>query len=175
MHSRAKNVASSNLSAMTPVTVFIFISIFHASARGNSCGILNEFKLVDSPKKSQSLPKLAPCLFFSSANLKTVFESSHGVGKSIKLLPRSYYEHIFITHLLHFEVHGAWSGWSVTESCTQGRIGYRSRERTCNNPEPVNGGRQCYGQAAGQQPCYKPTGVAGFYLLRKSITLATQC
>ena len=39
--------------------------------------------------------------------------------------------------------HGGWSSWSSWTSCTEDCR--RSRARSCNNPEPSNGGHFCFG------------------------------
>ena len=45
-------------------------------------------------------------------------------------------------------VPGSWGAWSAWSSCTQqcGR-GLQQRQRTCDNPKPVNGGPGCDGLA----------------------------
>lgn len=53
-------------------------------------------------------------------------------------------------------VHGGWSEWSEwTKECVGecGKKGYVSRERTCTNPAPANGGELCYGQPFETKEC----------------------
>ncbi|XP_062867953.1 complement component 7b [Trichomycterus rosablanca] len=47
-------------------------------------------------------------------------------------------------------VHGGWSCWSSWGSCSQGR---KSRTRSCNNPQPRNGGRHCLGPLIEHKTC----------------------
>ncbi|KAK3592726.1 hypothetical protein CHS0354_007728 [Potamilus streckersoni] len=51
-------------------------------------------------------------------------------------------------------VHGSWSEWSFFGKCslTCGQ-GVQQRTRSCENPEPVNGGRSCIGESVEQRPC----------------------
>ncbi|XP_028663911.2 semaphorin-5B isoform X1 [Erpetoichthys calabaricus] len=49
---------------------------------------------------------------------------------------------------------GGWSSWSAWSSCSQEcETGYRTRKRTCTNPEPKNGGLPCIGSAVEYQDC----------------------
>ncbi|XP_070559413.1 properdin-like [Ptychodera flava] len=54
-------------------------------------------------------------------------------------------------------VHGSWSGWSpwsqCSATCDKGRT---SRRRTCTNPEPQFGGRDCEGFAKQVKRCNAP-------------------
>ncbi|GAV02360.1 hypothetical protein RvY_12936 [Ramazzottius varieornatus] len=54
-------------------------------------------------------------------------------------------------------VDGGWSAWTTTASCTSNCLlpgaGLRVFERTCTNPAPVNGGRQCVGKSKRYQKC----------------------
>ncbi|CAF1267399.1 unnamed protein product [Adineta steineri] len=52
------------------------------------------------------------------------------------------------------EVHGGWSPWSDWSICPQicGKI-FRSRTRTCTNPEAKNNGRICIGSEREEEPC----------------------
>ncbi|KAK3774549.1 hypothetical protein RRG08_049485, partial [Elysia crispata] len=52
-------------------------------------------------------------------------------------------------------VDGGWSRWSVWADCsvTCGR-GYREQVRTCDNPAPQHGGRDCEGEARVHKKCY---------------------
>lgn len=51
---------------------------------------------------------------------------------------------------------GAYSEWSPFSECNVScGIGLKIRKRSCNNPEPKNGGRDCsgLGQAVGTEAC----------------------
>ncbi|MEE6511646.1 hypothetical protein FKM82_018307, partial [Ascaphus truei] len=51
-------------------------------------------------------------------------------------------------------VSGGWSPWGGWSSCSRDcELGFRSRKRTCNSPEPRNGGLPCVGSAAEFQDC----------------------
>ncbi|XP_022792548.1 A disintegrin and metalloproteinase with thrombospondin motifs 6-like [Stylophora pistillata] len=57
-------------------------------------------------------------------------------------------------------IHGRWSDWSVFSKCTRPcGGGVQHRSRTCTNPAPKNGGRNCIGPKVGHwkvcnpQPC----------------------
>lgn len=53
-------------------------------------------------------------------------------------------------------VDGAYSEWSPFSECNVScGIGLKIRKRSCNNPEPKNGGRDCsgLGQAVGTEAC----------------------
>uniref|UniRef100_W5KNX8 Complement component C7 n=2 Tax=Astyanax mexicanus TaxID=7994 RepID=W5KNX8_ASTMX len=50
-------------------------------------------------------------------------------------------------------IDGGWSCWSAWGSCSQGRM---SRTRSCNNPQPRNGGRHCNGPIREQRACEDP-------------------
>lgn len=51
-------------------------------------------------------------------------------------------------------VDGKWSKWSEWSACsvTCG-IGIRSRIRTCDSPEPINGGKDCSGDSEELEEC----------------------
>ncbi len=53
-----------------------------------------------------------------------------------------------------FLVHGGWSPWSEWNLCpkTCGKS-FRSRTRTCTNPEPKNNGRLCIGSEREEEQC----------------------
>ena len=58
-----------------------------------------------------------------------------------------------------YKIHGQWSQWSRWSKCDNhcGR-GNITRERTCNNPTPKNGGRNCSTDVTGSvelRPCYR--------------------
>ncbi|PWA29244.1 hypothetical protein CCH79_00019672 [Gambusia affinis] len=50
-------------------------------------------------------------------------------------------------------IHGSWSCWSSWGACSEGQ---RSRTRSCNNPAPRGGGRNCIGEQSEQKPCEEP-------------------
>uniref|UniRef100_A0A803KBF5 Semaphorin 5B n=1 Tax=Xenopus tropicalis TaxID=8364 RepID=A0A803KBF5_XENTR len=51
-------------------------------------------------------------------------------------------------------VSGGWSPWSGWSSCSREcELGFRTRKRTCSNPEPRNGGLPCAGSAMEYQDC----------------------
>ena len=51
-------------------------------------------------------------------------------------------------------VDGVWSTWTAWEVCSATcGSGTQSRTRTCDNPQPSNGGNECDGQASDTQSC----------------------
>lgn len=52
-------------------------------------------------------------------------------------------------------VHGRWSPWGSWSQCvvTCG-AGYKQRRRTCTNPAPAHGGRDCFGNYVQSKNCY---------------------
>lgn len=51
-------------------------------------------------------------------------------------------------------VDGGWSEWSPWSKCSKTcGVGVRSRKRTCDNPEPKNGGRECEGENVELEKC----------------------
>ena len=53
-----------------------------------------------------------------------------------------------------YTVDGVWSGWGSWGECSIiCGLGTARRQRTCNNPPPVNGGKDCKGEADGVKPC----------------------
>ena len=51
-------------------------------------------------------------------------------------------------------VDGNWGSWSSYGKCSATcGTGTQSRVRSCNNPSPSNGGRQCSGSATETQRC----------------------
>ncbi|XP_036360079.1 semaphorin-5A [Octopus sinensis] len=50
--------------------------------------------------------------------------------------------------------HGGWTPWSAWTSCSQTcNSGVRSRTRTCGNPAPLHGGRDCEGSPKQEEYC----------------------
>ena len=73
-------------------------------------------------------------------------------------------------------VDGAWTDWAQWGSCTKTcGGGRRSRSRTCDNPKPANGGKECFGDSGDFGDCNVddcPTVAAGTYQqVRPSIFL----
>lgn len=64
-------------------------------------------------------------------------------------------------------VDGAWTDWSQWGSCSKTcGGGRRSRARTCDNPKPANGGKECVGDSGDFGDCNIddcPTVPAGTY------------
>ena len=59
---------------------------------------------------------------------------------------------LFVLHLLI--VHGMWALWSSWSECSVScGIGNQFRTRTCDNPEPANGGRSCHGEEREARTC----------------------
>ncbi|RXN26974.1 complement component C7 [Labeo rohita] len=50
-------------------------------------------------------------------------------------------------------IEGVWSCWSAWSSCSRGQ---KSRTRSCNNPAPRNGGRNCIGETIERKSCEDP-------------------
>ncbi|PIO27452.1 hypothetical protein AB205_0212570 [Aquarana catesbeiana] len=51
-------------------------------------------------------------------------------------------------------ISGGWSSWGAWSVCSREcELGFRSRKRFCNNPEPRNGGLPCSGSATEFQDC----------------------
>ncbi|KAH0621301.1 hypothetical protein JD844_022440 [Phrynosoma platyrhinos] len=51
-------------------------------------------------------------------------------------------------------INGGWSFWGGWSSCSRDcELGFRTRKRTCTNPEPKNGGLPCIGSAMEYQDC----------------------
>ncbi|XP_032232796.2 uncharacterized protein LOC5508096 [Nematostella vectensis] len=55
------------------------------------------------------------------------------------------------------KINGGWSAWSSWTSCQEGTgkdpFPFRSKQRSCTNPAPSNGGRECGGQKMRKGPC----------------------
>lgn len=47
-------------------------------------------------------------------------------------------------------IHGSWTCWSSWSACSGNR---RSRQRSCSNPAPQNGGQSCIGESAETSDC----------------------
>ncbi|XP_019637289.1 PREDICTED: uncharacterized protein LOC109479741 [Branchiostoma belcheri] len=63
-------------------------------------------------------------------------------------------------------VDGVWSPWTVWSACdvTCG-VGHQTRNRSCDNPEPLHGGANCTGTSEDRKPCdnLPPCAVAGVW------------
>ena len=67
-----------------------------------------------------------------------------------------------------FAVTGGWSNWSGWSTCsTTCEDGKQVRSRTCTNPVPSNGGRQCVGQPNVSKSCNNKPCPGEFGLMRK--------
>lgn len=55
----------------------------------------------------------------------------------------------------HFAVNGGWAHWSVWGEClvTSSGRGQRTRQRSCSNPSPYNGGAYCSGSRHNTKTC----------------------
>lgn len=57
-------------------------------------------------------------------------------------------------HILIYPVHGQWTEWSTWSACSQScGIAIKSRRRTCGNPAPRYGGRNCIGPDRDETYC----------------------
>ena len=58
---------------------------------------------------------------------------------------------------LYISVDGGLSGWSAWTACSQscGDTAIQSRERTCTNPPPSGGGKNCSGETFEIKLCQK--------------------
>ena len=55
---------------------------------------------------------------------------------------------------VNFTVDGGWSDWGNWNSCTVTcNNGVHTRTRTCNNPRPSPGGKECQGRYTDTQIC----------------------
>ena len=51
-------------------------------------------------------------------------------------------------------IDGVWSQWSTWTVCSKScDTGTQTRERTCTNPAPANGGQACQGDSTQAQKC----------------------
>lgn len=68
-------------------------------------------------------------------------------------------------------VNGMWSNWGEWGECsTTCGDGSRSRNRTCNNPAPANGGNDCDSQKTNTEACEEPPACPGSVFLYLYIT-----
>ena len=57
----------------------------------------------------------------------------------------------------HFTGHGGWSGWGAWGACSETcHGGTRSRSRSCDNPQPLHGGKDCAGANTDTTLCDNP-------------------
>lgn len=65
-------------------------------------------------------------------------------------------------------IDGAWANWGAWGTCSVScGGGKRSRARTCTDPKPANGGRECSGASSDLEDCNSaacPTPAAGAYV-----------
>ena len=55
---------------------------------------------------------------------------------------------------LSFSVDGMWSPWGEYDTCSKTcGGGSQTRRRTCDNPKPANGGKNCAGDSEETQSC----------------------
>ena len=60
----------------------------------------------------------------------------------------------FFFFLLNFAVDGNWAAWTGWGECTEScGGGFHSRSRTCSNPIPSHGGKDCEGKPNQIRPC----------------------
>ena len=58
------------------------------------------------------------------------------------------------TDWFSFRADGHWSDWMHWSSCSATcGIGTKTRSRICNNPAPLNGGKNCFGNVSEMQYC----------------------
>ena len=61
-------------------------------------------------------------------------------------------------HKIPCTVDGSWSAWSAWSVCkAKCGKGESFRERFCNSPAPINGGRPCVGASVDEKPCFSDT------------------
>ncbi len=58
----------------------------------------------------------------------------------------------FNFHVCFFSVDGGLSEWTTWSVC-QSKCGVQTRTRECNNPTPLNGGKECTGQMYETRKC----------------------
>ncbi|XP_061171777.1 netrin receptor UNC5A-like [Saccostrea echinata] len=59
-------------------------------------------------------------------------------------------------------VHGGWTDWSNWGECYfKNGMDKKSKTRTCTNPSPRHGGRECEGEDLKERHCLDPQGVRG--------------
>ena len=76
------------------------------------------------------------------------------VSNSAKCLPPSIPTRIPIFYPDPPAVHGQWTGWTLTASCSKSCCsGTQSYQRTCTNPAPEFGGNTCAGSATKNEAC----------------------
>ena len=63
-------------------------------------------------------------------------------------------------------VDGGWSDWEDWSECESGDGGIQIRLRSCDNPEPFNGGNDCQGNNFESRPC-KLTFITSLYIKYK--------
>ena len=63
-------------------------------------------------------------------------------------------KNIYRLHIYPLLENGGWGVWSGWKSCTVTcGNGIQSRSRSCNNPAPLYGGRQCVGSSGDSKTC----------------------
>lgn len=85
---------------------------------------------------------IPPCSFYENISRKSLIKES-GIF-IVVAIPAS------------LPVDGQWSAWSAWSACTKGNFpcyGTQSRHRTCSNPAPAFGGRECSGHSTEDVLC----------------------